>query len=278
MLALATIFDLARRGLLRIEELPRRFLSKDFALIREAEPPELLPHEKVLWDLLFSTRRGPRDSLRGSELGNILGSRLGGFDRAMTDELVQRGLIDPDRKHRKTIFAIVGLGFILFALAALVAGFGLGGSAGRAGAYQYYPAAAVLVGSGISLFIAAVLAFVLSGAASQLTMKGEAAAARWKGFDEYLKDIAKGKEAAIRPDMFQVYLPLAAGIGLAAGWAKIFEKTGNLELPGWFRPLNSAAHADIAGFVAVISSASSSASSASAGGAGASGGGSSGAG
>jgi hypothetical protein len=35
----------------------------------------------------------------------------------------------------------------------------------------------------------------------------------------------------MRPDLFELYLPVAAGFGFAQGWAKFFQKQGGASLP-----------------------------------------------
>jgi len=84
----------------------------------------------------------------------------------------------------------------------------------------------------------------------------------------------------MRPDLFDLYLPFAAGNGMAERWAKAFQKQGGAPLPDWFRTLSGNMDgSEFAAIVAVLVAADSSVSvSGDAGGAGASGGGASGAG
>lgn len=133
-----------------------------------------------------------------------------------------------------------------------------------------------VAGVGLGIFILAIALLIYAATYSVLTPAGEEQAARWKGFAEYLKQVSKGREPAIRTDYFERFLAYAAVFGLGAAWAKYFEKLGGVPLPGWFNAM-SGSHADFGAMVAVMSSSDSSGAGAGGGG-GASGGGSSGAG
>ena len=135
------------------------------------------------------------------------------------------------------------------------------------------------MGAGIALLLLALALLIYAGTFSALTPAGEEQAARWKGFADYLKQVSKGQEPATRPDYFERYLAYASVFGLGAGWAKHFEKLGNVSLPIWFRT-QAGSNPSFGAFVVMMSASDSAGSGAGggAGGAGASGGGASGAG
>lgn len=106
-----------------------------------------------------------------------------------------------------------------------------------------------------------------------LTPAGEEQSARWQGFSEYLKQVSKGREPAIRPDYFERYLAYAAVFGLGTKWAKYFQQLGGVPLPIWFHAM-AGSNGDFGAMVAVMSSSDSAGAGAAAGGsAGVSGGG-----
>jgi hypothetical protein len=76
--ALATLFDLADRGVLKIEEMPEKkwFQSRGFVIKQVQVPAELLPHERSLLDLLFETKGGREEQVELSELSGRVSSRL----------------------------------------------------------------------------------------------------------------------------------------------------------------------------------------------------------
>ena len=129
-------------------------------------------------------------------------------------------------------------------------------------------------------FLLAMVAFVMAGAYSSLSDEGAREAARWRGFQEYLKDVVKGREPAWDLKLFERYLPYAAAFGLAEGWAKAFRQRGGAEIPSWFHAAADSGDGSMAAFVAMTASAHSAGSAAAggAGGGGAGGGGGSGAG
>ena len=136
-----------------------------------------------------------------------------------------------------------------------------------------------LAGASLGLFLLDLALLIYAGTFSILTPAGEEQAARWKGFAEYLKQVSKGREPAIRTDYFERYLAYATVFGLGAGWAKYFEKLGNVPLPVWFRA-QAGGDPSFTAFVAMMAASDSSGAGAGGGAAagGASGGGSSGAG
>jgi len=139
---------------------------------------------------------------------------------------------------------------------------------------------AALSGIGIGIFLLSIGLLIYAATFSILTPLGEEQMARWQGFAEYLKQVSKGKEPAIRPDYFERYLAYAAVFGLGKKWAEYFQTLGGVPLPIWFRA-TAGSNTNFGAIVAVMStsdSAGASAGGGGGGGAGASGGGSSGAG
>jgi uncharacterized membrane protein len=141
------------------------------------------------------------------------------------------------------------------------------------------PIAAALAGVGAGLFVAGLLALIVSATLSTWTEPGEREAANWKSFAGYLKDVTKGKDDLLDETRFNRYLPYAAGFGLGETWVKRYEKQSGFSAPPWFQALRD--DDSSAAFVAVMVASQSSFSSGgggAGGAAGASGGGASGAG
>jgi uncharacterized membrane protein len=162
----------------------------------------------------------------------------------------------------------------------MTAGFIVAGTAAARGAAAALTAGAVMAGVGVALFLLGLAAFVAGGVFSPLSEQGQQAATTWKGFAADLKEIIRESEFVGGEDLFERYLPFAAGFGLGERWAKHFQKHGYTTIPAWFRALEPSG-GSFGAVVAVMSSSHASfASSGGAGGAaaGASGGGASGAG
>jgi hypothetical protein len=78
--------------------------------------------------------------------------------------------------------------------------------------------------------------------------------------------VSKGRETLLRAELFEAYLPYAAGFGLAESWARRHAKDSHGAVPAWFTALR--ADDSAAAFVAVMAATHSSVSSSGAGGAG----------
>lgn len=270
--ALGTLFDLAQRGILIIEEAPdkRWYRGREFFVrLLEPTPRDLQPHEQGLLALLFARKTGPTETAKMSEMGSLLVSKSKQFTEPLTAELNAAGLLDPQRQATAKRFTILGAILLLLMLPLSAVGVVL------AERYSGWPfllvAVALLLGT---------VAFIMAGVYSPLSDEGARAAARWRSFQAYLQEVVKGRDAAWDLRLFERYLPYAAAFGLVEGWAKAFQKRGGAEIPAWFHAVTDSGNGSVAAFVAMTSSAHATTASASggAGGGGAGGGGGSGAG
>ncbi|HSN78491.1 MAG TPA: DUF2207 domain-containing protein [Anaerolineae bacterium] len=276
---LAAIFDLAQRGALSIEETAGRW-GRSFTLHRQLAPGSLKPHEQGLIEALFTTKRGFEDELPLSQVATRLASHAKLFNEPLDEEMALAGLLDMQRQaqHKRLIAGAV-MGTLLGAVG-FGAGLILGAVAAENAQWAVLPVAAVLAGLGSGLFIVGLLGLIVTTTFSIWTEQGERAAADWKGFAAYLKDVSKGKDDLLDVTRFDRYLPYAAGFGLGEAWTKRYQQQSGFSVPPWFQAL----HADdsSAAFIAVMiasqSAFSSDGGASGGGGGGASGGGASGAG
>lgn len=270
---MGTLFDLAQRGVLEIREEKGSWGTRNYVLVRKAHQVSLKTFEQGLLNALF---KPDETQIRMSEIAGRLASKQSLFQDPLERELLQRGWIDPDRKQRRARLMGGGLTVLILVMASFIAVLLLG-----SGWSQNIDAAmifAAVAGAGLGIFLLAIALLIYAGAYSVLTPAGKEQIARWKGFAEYLKQVSKGREPAIRPDYFERYLAYAAVFGLGSRWAKYFESLGGVPLPVWFHTM-SGSGSNFGAMVAVMSASDSAgAGGGGAGGAGASGGGSSGAG
>ncbi len=273
--ALGTMFDLADRGLLRIDELAEKkwYRQHDFVVQLVAKPSGLLPHEQSLLDLLFETKKGRVDQVRISELnGRVTSSQWSKYKKAMQNEMELAGYFSDKRKQVQrnilvisAILMIVGVaGLFLTGVSSNVIGFG-----------------PLMVA--VTVFALGIVGLIMGVSLSLMSDVGAETAVAYKAFAQHLKNVTKGKEAVSHPDMFEQYLAYAASFGLLTEWAKYFEKAGWNKLPPYFHVLSTTDDGSfmavfIAMSVATSSSGGSAAGAAGAAGAGAAGGGASGAG
>jgi hypothetical protein len=272
---MGTIFDLAQRGILEVREEKGSWGTSEHILYRRHQVASLQPHEQGLLDALF---KPGETQIKMNDIGMRLASKHTLFDEPLEQELIQRGWLDLERKQRRAVLLTVGVVGIGIALITFVFSMVMGGINLSTNA-AWIPLVAAVAGISAGIFLLSIALLIYAASFSILTPSGEEQSARWKGFAEYLKQVSKGREPAIRPDYFERYLPYAAAFGLGANWAKYFQTLGGVPLPVWFHaPVGS--HGNFAAIVAVMSASDSTGAGGGAGGgaAGASGGGSSGAG
>lgn len=268
---LATLFDLAARGLIEIEQTREKgpFRSPEFAVTLLERPAGLKPLERALLDLLFTDKKGaPHDVITLSEIGNLVtSSRWKHFTEALEEEADLEGFNDENAKARRKQMIGWGVAFLLGSIPLVLVVFLLSGAFG---AWPLVAVAAVALVGLVGLLIGAAL--------SPLSEKGYEYATAFEPFRRLLKDVAKDKTSLPDLTYYEAYLPYATAYGIAEPWIKGQAKSDYQQLPAYFRAA-AADGANMAAFVAVISAASHSGGAASAGaGAGAAGGGASGAG
>jgi hypothetical protein len=276
--ALGALLDLVRRGAVRIEANPDPglFKTKPFLLRRTGTRPLLASHEQALLDILFTTKRGPRETITFSEVSRAVAStgNWKRFRKAVTADLRSAGLLDPEAERLRARVMTIGVGFVVAfipALAACVPLLDRVGDAVLAIPMSLVAVGAVGLGAGASLNV--------------LSAEGHRRARAVKAYRRYLVDLTKqpspsGAEATA----FEQALPYAAAFGVAVSWARHLQKQGVTNGPAWLGSLTQDATrggSHMAATIAVLSAGSSAgghAGGSAAGGAGAAGGGASGAG
>jgi hypothetical protein len=245
--AVASLLDLAGRGIIRIEEQPKRRWQQDFTVALVRRPGTLRPHERALLDHLFGAHQ-ERSVSRLSALRKLAG-KFRRFSGPLKEEMRAAGLIDEERDRTRRRLLVVGLvlaavGAASFAAAAIFSS--------RFGPWPLFVGGAVIV--------VAVVALIQSAVFSPLSDAGAWRAAGWRAFAAYLKSVARGRTSMPDPSFFDRYLPYTAAFGTATEWATRFRKEGAVrELPGWFHALAEGdAGADALGVLLASSTASSS--------------------
>lgn len=197
----ATLFDLARRGVLQIRESTD---SKSFEIVRPTSPrrervADLKPHEQVVVDGLWLVMKDGRVDLKRG--WREVTRKLRAFQRSLREELLEAGLVDPERRWAARAMVVAGIvtsaigivGFAVFQLAF-----------GHLGGVPLLVPASVLV-SGLAFLIWSSVMSVRSAA-------GVAAAEAWKARRAWLKSAVKAPMSAAD---IATWFPTAAGFGLA---------------------------------------------------------------
>ncbi|MBI4926528.1 MAG: DUF2207 domain-containing protein, partial [Anaerolineae bacterium] len=267
---LGTLFDLARRGWLTLNEEAPKWGQRNFSVHRQTGTDQLAGHEQIFMQVLFEKAKEDRVAL--TDVTKL--SYNSGYAQALEDELTSAGWRDPQRAARRKRY-LLGTGFSLLAGSLLLLG-GIVLYALLAAQNTWINRiAGLIMGVGASMVAAALVGLIAAAVVSTHSDEGARLSAAWSSFAKYLRD-----RNAYTPNAnhFEQYLPYAAALGIATQWTKTFQKMGNVPMPVWF--IGTQAGMDDASFIAIlaaISAADSSAASAGAS-AGSSGGGSSGAG
>lgn len=269
--ALATLFDLADRGVLTITQSPEKKwyqAHSDFVIEIQSQQADLRPHERGLLEMLFQTKKGLQSTINVSNMGRAYANRQKRFNDLLKQEMIELGFIDEQQQRVRRSFAIISSILPILASIAIVPCLVFGIPNG------VWP----IVFLPIGVMAMGVTALVLWGISSPLSDKGMQSAVGWKAFFHYLRDLLREKEPQPSPELFGEYLPYAASFGIADKWVKYFQKRHmDVTIPAWFHALARAD--DLSYFVMMVVATRAVGHSGGAGGhAGAAGGGASGAG
>ena len=214
----------------------------EFLIELQTQPSDLRPHELGLLSLLFETKQGMRSPTSVSNISRSYTSRYKRFNEPLKQEMTAMGLFDTERQHIRRRFLVISL--LLLILSSIAASLCLlfGIPAG------IWPIVFLPLGvTGVSVTTA-----VLWSMFSLLSDKGMQDSVRWKAFSNYLRDIIRGKELDMPPEVFERYLTYAASFGLAEKWVKYFQKQGLAVVPPWFHSLATASSDDLSHFITMV--------------------------
>jgi len=234
----ATIVDLAVRGYIRIDELPREglFGSRDWQLVQlKGGDAELLGYEANLFSSLFSGR----NVVRLSELKRTFADDLKSVQGKLYDELVYRKWYRRRPDSTRTSWGLIG--FLVVAAAA-----------GITYLLVRYTTFAIV---GVALVLVALGFLWASRYMPARTGEGSAVLARALGFRRYL---AAAEAPQIRfeegVDVFSRYLPYAIVFGETDRWAKVFQQLaaaqgGTMSAVPWYTGPTGWAYTDFSSSV-----------------------------
>jgi hypothetical protein len=232
LLALATLVDLAQRGIIRVEEHTSRAWqgSHEYVIYHLGARGGLSPHEAGLLDLLFVSKSGPVTSVKLSAVARAVQSRFQVFKEPLGDALVAAGLVEPERAQTRAALVRWALALVAVAVPGFI------GAAALVSSYGAWP---LLVPG--SIMVVAVMLFITASQYSVLSTAGRLSAVRWRAFFAFVQRLAVGREAIADASWFQRYLPFAVARGIGHRWVRRFEQAGRLEaVPAWYTPAAAA--------------------------------------
>jgi hypothetical protein len=223
----ATLIDLAVRGYLRIEEVPRsnpKKKPKDWTLVslRPADG-SLLEYERVLLEEVFSGR----DRVQLSDLKTTFAASMTKVQDGLYTQVTSTGWFRSNPKSVRTSWWIAG-GALVFGAALLVVGVLAVG--------LEWPGIAWVP---MALGVVGIVIAVCGSHAPARTEDGTAVLAQCLGFRTYLTtaeaDQIRFEEGE---DVFSRYLPYAIVFGVAERWARVFAELAAqgraVAQPGWY--------------------------------------------
>lgn len=235
----ATLLDLVRRGVLDIRQGEPSGRGKRTYQIATGQAADLRDHEQVLADALWLHMKNGVIEMKQARTRLV--RAMGEFRRAVIKELVQEGLVAPDRRAAVKAIVIAGVVVAVFGVAGLVLFRFVFGDLGDIP--LILPGAVVASG----------LMFVVSGAAiSVLSDRGVQVGAQWRMRRQWLKDALRA--GTWQGSAGEDWWPVGAGFGLASRMLKVSSQASSgPPVPEWLSELEdpSAALATIVVVTAV---------------------------
>lgn len=217
----ATLIDLARRGVLSIAEVAASIggsARRDFELTLIQRDPPATPFEAELLRALFGPDLAKPWQPRLSEIRLRFVRAQPRIKERLYAELIARRYFPRSPEATRRRWRNVGLAGLL---ASVVVGVGLGiGFGGLA----WFPAT---VAPGLPLVVLG-----LSQSMPKKTGAGAEAAARWRAFRRYLASIERYERVAEAEQIFDRYLPYAVAFGLNRTWVTAFAAAS--PVPSWY--------------------------------------------
>ena len=235
---MATLFELANRGVVTVEEESRRWGQHRFSIRRNTSAAPLTPEESVLLELAFPPSDRADESTPLMKVRNRIGSGIRKYREHVQEELRSKGLLDDDRTRVRKRFLGWGLALIVLALVLIVP---------AAVMTQEFGGWPFLVPATVA--IVALGAFINLGSLTPLSNEGVRRADEWRAYSRHLKEVARDR-AALSSRSPASILPFAVALGLAGQWSK-FVKTRPDAVPAWFRTLTATDDGAFPAFIAV---------------------------
>jgi hypothetical protein len=290
--ALASLLDLARRGIVIIKETGEKnwLRQRDFSIQIQSHPEDLFAHEHGLLGILFESPKGPRTSLKVSDIRSAIPGNFWKFTKPLEEEMERAGLLSSRRKAIRNRMTVAGTVLFVSGLVGIVLSLIAAWVSIDADNWTVMSIVAITLGMAASCTLIGLIFGIVGSFYSPLTEKGIQEAASWRAYSEYLREVTREREPVTGPGLFESALPYAAGFGLGEAWSRFFQKHGENRLPPWLKAISTSGEAAAAAgdnaavmnaFVALMvitNSVGSGNGTGATGGAGAAGGGSSGAG
>lgn len=222
---IATIIDLARRGVLHmIEKSEPGFMGigtkRDFTFERVGNETGLREYEETLVKKMF----GSRDSIDLDDLKEKFYKYLPEIKKEMYQEVVRAGYYTSSPQSARTRYSILGVGGLVL--------LGCVGFVVFGALIDISPVALCPL---VAFGLVGIALIVLAQFMPKRTDAGATAFAKWNAFKRYLANIEKYTNVAEAKDQFDKYLPYAIAFGLEHSWVNKFAAV-DTPAPPWYFP------------------------------------------
>jgi hypothetical protein len=226
---IATLVDLGRRGVMRIEEKGSGRPAvlgggRDFTFTLLQTDAPLAAFERRLLQALFGSNLEPNESVQLSQVKERFELAQAAIAADLYQELVDRGYFVGSPEATRNRWRRAGA---IGVAVALIGGCFAMGALAEVATLVWLPVLVVAA-------LAATL-FLLSNAMPRKTREGAEASARWSAFRRYLDDIEKYEDLGEAQTVFERYLPYAVAFGLERSWVDKFASV-RTTAPAWFGP------------------------------------------
>jgi uncharacterized membrane protein len=223
---IASIVDLAHRGVLRMEEEKKEgFLGigsgRDFIFHLEDAGKATRPYEKTLIQRIF----GKHQERQLSDLRQKFYTAIPELREELYQEMVKEGFFPRDPQTTRRIWSGLGVaglivaGIIAFLFLALLG--------------NYSPWVAC---PGVSLAVTMLGLIIVGRYMPRKTPKGAEEAAKWLAFKRYLQTIEQHSDLEVVKDKFEQFLPYAVAFGLERNLINKFAAV-DAPAPTWWGPV-----------------------------------------
>jgi hypothetical protein len=223
--AMAAVISLADRGDIRIEATSRSLGQRAFSITRTSTGRAFTPVEERTLEIIFSGRHGAETTVTLAKARSRLTQHLRRFREVVNPEMKAAGLLDEDRQAVRRRFLRAGL-------TALVAAAVMAMAMAVAQLPHQYGGWPLLLP--LALGAVAIVACIAHAAHTPLSNEGVRRSNRWRGFQRYLREVARDREAAPGDAAVGQLLPFAVALGVASGWSA-YLKRHRSAAPPWFR-------------------------------------------
>jgi uncharacterized protein (TIGR04222 family) len=216
----ATLVDLAQRGILRIDPGKRG----DFSVTLVLEYPDGSPFERALLETIFGSDLRANRVVALSAAKEAFNERASRLRHILYDELVQHGFFPAPPPRTRIFWQEAGVVLVIVAIIA-----------GLVGVSSLYDIAPTLWMLAAALLILGTLVWFVARVMPRKTVAGAEAAAKWRAFRKYLKQIDEFEHLDTAQDLFERYLPYAIAFGLETSWITTFSRVAT-PAPRWWGP------------------------------------------